>query len=107
MLLSAADGRAAILRASTHQVVFQNAPASDGEAIEIYTTGLLDDSVVPPQVSNGGRLAEVLWFGNAPGYSGLNQINARVPSGVAAGSAVSVHLNYLERPSNVVSISVR
>jgi len=100
-------GQGAIWHSATGQVVSAANSAVAGEVLSMYTTSLADGGVIPPQVAVGGRLSEILYFGDAPGYPGYYQVNFRMPSGVAQGSAVPVRLTYIGRPSNAVTIGVQ
>lgn len=100
-------GQGAIWHAATGLLASSQNPAAAGEIVSTYTTSLFEGGTIPPQVAIGGKLAEILYFGDAPGYPGYFQVNFRVPSGVASGSAIPVRLTYIGRPSNAVTIGVQ
>jgi hypothetical protein len=100
-------GQGAVWHAQTGQTANADNPAAAGEALSMYTTSLADGSVIAPQVIVGGRLAQVLYFGAAPGYPGYYQVNFVVPDGAPTGPVVSVRLTYVGRSSNAVTIGVR
>jgi len=101
------QGQAAAWHGTTGDLVSPTNPAAGGEVLSMYTTSLAVGGVIPPQVAVGGRLAEILYFGAAPGYPGYFQVNFRIPSGVAPSPTVPVHLSYVGRSSNEVTIAIR
>jgi hypothetical protein len=101
------EGQGAIFHARTLHAATRDDPAAAGELLDISCAGLGREGVIPPQVAVGGRLAEVVSFGAAPGISGVTLIRVRVPSGIAPGPAVAVRLTHLDRPSNQVTIAVQ
>lgn len=104
------DGSGAIQHSSDYSLVTAANPATPGEYIIIYATGLgpvttaVADGApaagadpvqlvcVPPSVLFGatagqlGTTANVLYAGLTPGYVGLYQMNAQVPTATPAGS---------------------
>ena len=100
------EGQGAIFHAGTSHVAGPDDPAIAGELLDVSCSGLDGRSVIPPQVSIGGRLAQIVWF-RQPYVSESNCVTVRMPSGIASGDAVPVRLTYLDRPSNEVTIAVR
>jgi hypothetical protein len=100
-------GQGAIWRAATGEISSPASPAVPGEVLSTYTTTLADGGRIPPHVAVGGRPAEILYFGAAPGYAGYFQVNFRVPAGIAPGPAAPVRLTYIGRATNEVTIGVR
>jgi hypothetical protein len=101
------QGQGAIWHAATGQVASPQNPASAGEILSMYTTNLAEGGAIPPQVAIGDRLAQIVFFGDAPTYPGYFQVNFRVPTGVTSGPYIPVRLTYLNRPSDQVSIGVQ
>jgi uncharacterized protein (TIGR03437 family) len=99
-------------------------PAAAGDVIIIYCSGLgrvdppveagqaapldpLSRTVLPVTLRIGGVAADVSFSGLAPGFSGLYQINATVPAGVAAGNEVTVDLEVAQQRSPQVTMAIR
>ena len=62
------DGQGAIWHAVTGELVSARNPAIAGEPLAMYTSNLAKGAVIPPQVTVGGKLAGILYIGDAPGY---------------------------------------
>ena len=86
-----------------------------GTIVEIYCTGLgatlppadgLERTQLATQAEIGGRDAEVLYSGLAPGLFGVYQVNARVPVDSPVGTGVEVRLRAAGAVSNTVTIGV-
>jgi uncharacterized protein (TIGR03437 family) len=122
---SQGTGQGAILDSSYHLVDSSNPATAGTTYILIYCTGLgavkdnqpatgapasltaQAETATTPTVTIGGVTANVSFSGLAPGYVGLYQVNALVPAGVAAGSAVPVAISMGDVISNTVTIAVQ
>jgi uncharacterized protein (TIGR03437 family) len=115
-------GAGAILHGITYQVVADSNPATAGEIISIYCTGLgavnppaqtgaappvpPPQTAVPVQVSIAGVMAQVTYAGVAPGFPGLYQVNAQVPAGTPSG-AQALQITENGVVSNTVTVAVQ
>jgi uncharacterized protein (TIGR03437 family) len=98
--------------------------AKAGDVLAIYCTGLGD--VSPTEVAGfpaspsplaqaidtvtltiGGVNAQVLFAGPTPGFTGLYQVNAIVPSGIAPSQQVPLVLSQDGRTSSVVTMPMQ
>ena len=123
-------GQAAVLVANTTAIAAPagtfpgSRAAKQGEYISIYCTGLGPVSNEPATgapaggstvsltsggsvtVSVGGVTAPVSFSGLAPGFLGLYQVNAQIPSNAPTGSAVPLTISIGGTTSNRASIAV-
>ncbi len=102
--------------------VSQDAPATAGEVLALYATGLgatnltvvsgspsptglIAQNVLPVTVTVGGAPAQVLFSGLVPGLVGIYQVNFVVPSGGSGNTPLVLTVG--SRSSNLVTIAVR
>jgi uncharacterized protein (TIGR03437 family) len=117
-------GQGAILKSDGVTLAQPGTPASIGETITIYCTGL--GATTPPATEGqpapsstlartentttvmiGGQPAQVQFSGLTPGFAGLYQVNAVVPSGIATGDTVPVTITVAGQTSQAgVTMSV-
>ena len=72
--------------------------------LAIFVTGL--DLKTPPIVTIGGVQVAVQFFGAAPGFQGLEQINVQLPSSLAGSGRVEVTISQGGMKSNVVEVVI-
>jgi uncharacterized protein (TIGR03437 family) len=77
------------------------------EAGDAVPSAPLSSTRHPVTVTMGGIVAEVFFAGPTPGFTGLYQVNAFVPAGVAAGDSVPVVVSVAGRQGPAVTIAVR
>jgi len=111
-------------RGQTNFLAAPGSPATAGDVLVIYSAGLgpvspavADGSGAPsnppattttqPMVTVGGVNAPIQFSGLAPGFVGLYQVNAVVPTGVTPGNQVPVILSIAGQTSPAVTIAVK
>ena len=120
------NGQGAILLNSSGAVADSSSTAVAGsDVVQIYCTGLgpvtnrpptgssapltgpLPATTTTPTVNIGGVPATVLFSGLAPGFVGLYQVDALVPSGATLGDDVPVSITIGGVESNTVTMAVQ
>ncbi len=117
-------GAGAIVPAGTHKPSSPDNPAVRGQYASIYATGLgsvtntpvtgrpspqqpLAQTTAMPEVIVGGVKAQVSWSGLSPGFTGLYQVNFKVPSDAPVGDAVPVTVSIDGVASAAATMAVR
>jgi uncharacterized protein (TIGR03437 family) len=95
--------------AMLHGTMWQRGPFSamtggQPTPVSIFVTGL--DLSTKPAVAVGGIPVEVLWFGDAPGYPGLQQINIILPPSMAGVGRVPITVTSGGQTSNVTFVNI-
>jgi len=98
------QGQGATWHSLTGQPVTPDNPAAADEVLSMYAQYLsnlaVQDTALTPRVVVGGKLAEVLYFGPAPGFLNYQQVNLQMPAGITGSATIPVRLKFLDRFSN-------
>jgi uncharacterized protein (TIGR03437 family) len=95
-----------------------------GDVLEIYCTGLgdvtpravagapappspLSQAIDPVTLTIGGKNVPVFFAGPTPGFTGLYQVNATIPAGIAPSQQAPLVLSQAGRPSTTVTVPVQ
>jgi uncharacterized protein (TIGR03437 family) len=98
-------GTGAMLMSTTWQMgPFSTTTNGQPTPVSIFMTGM--DLSVKPVVTVAGIPVEVTFYGNAPGFPGLQQINMTLPAGMAGVGRVPVMVTSNGQTSNVTFMSV-
>jgi len=98
-------GNGAMLLSTTWQMgPFSATTNAQPTPVSLFMTGL--DLSVKPVVTVDGTPVEVTFYGNAPGYPGLQQINMKLPPAMAGVGRVPVMITSHGQSSNVTFMTV-
>ncbi|MEP7364063.1 MAG: hypothetical protein ABI972_12475, partial [Acidobacteriota bacterium] len=92
-----------------------DAPATRGQAITLYTTGLgvvqrrgnLDFATAAVEATLEGRALTVQFAGLAPGFPGLYQINLIIPADTPPGLTQELRLRVAESSAPPITVAVQ
>jgi len=83
-------------------------PATDQVFLVFFGTGLrYRSSLSAVNCAIGGASTEALFVGAAPGFAGLDQVNARLPRSLVGRGEVGVELFVDSKAANTVRVSIR
>ncbi|HUS08607.1 MAG TPA: SBBP repeat-containing protein [Bryobacteraceae bacterium] len=116
----AGTGEAIVVHQDGVTVVTPQNPAKRNEVVVIYATGLgVLNPALGTGVPAGANMAQaqmtiafgaangiIEYAGAAPGFVGLNQINARIPAGAPIASDVPISISVGGRTGNPVTVAI-
>jgi uncharacterized protein (TIGR03437 family) len=113
-----------VVHGADNSLVTPSNPASAGEVVVVYATGVgsfdnppasgaaagvnpLAQAKVTPSVTVGGATAQVLFAGLTPGNVGLLQINVTLPGTLPAGNTLPVAISFGTNSAAPVNLYVK